>query len=603
MAILMKKKSLRLLAAAFFLLSVTPLAAAVQPTTISDLRERLQVSWAEVPKKVLAFYYGWYGNPQTSQRWVHWAEVDAAAQRIGSSTHYPALGPYDSHDPEVVAQHCRWAKAAGIDGFIVSWWRPRDFHDRGLPLLLDSAARFGLQITVYFETAPRRQHAEAVKYVEYLLEKYGQHEAWLKVNGKPVLFIYGRALGEIGLEGWLQVISAVNHSPGGGALFIGDRIARNAARIFDGIHTYNTTGECQSKSPEELNAWANVAFPQVMETAGSGRIACVTIIPGYDDSKLGRPVPRPITARHGGQTYRVQWEAALAANPDWILITSWNEWHEGSEIEPSIEHGERELRATAEYARRFKSLPPRSRASTEDAESAIAAPEMEALKRALSVRPIAVLPGADSEAFWSLLGLSSSVRRMRWAEVVDPSTFNANQFAVVLYAGGESYTPSVRKPNDVAYALRKYVHEGGTLLVCPSEPMPFHYDEGRQAVAHWRQLGLPLGIAWESPPLGQELVFVVKAKDRLPHVPERFAFPTTGDQRWRPVLPKRAREGVVVEPLVALEDRQGATQGLGMARLSVGEGRILYAWFRLLEGKEGERMLHDLWSLAVSRTD
>ena len=59
----------------------------------------------DVSKKVLTFYYPWYGNPQVSGRWFHWEGVDEESKYIASSTHYPVLGPYDSNDPEVVAQH------------------------------------------------------------------------------------------------------------------------------------------------------------------------------------------------------------------------------------------------------------------------------------------------------------------------------------------------------------------------------------------------------------------------------------------------------------------------------------------------------------------
>src|SRR5437667_9475795 len=97
-------------------------------------------------KQVLAFYYGWYGRPGPDHSWVHWSNVDETARHIANAAHYPQLGAYDSQDRSLVAQHCRWAKDAGITGFIVSWWRPGDFHDRGLPLLLDEAARTGLKI-------------------------------------------------------------------------------------------------------------------------------------------------------------------------------------------------------------------------------------------------------------------------------------------------------------------------------------------------------------------------------------------------------------------------------------------------------------------------
>ncbi len=141
----------------------------------------------------------------------------------------------------------------------------------------------------------------------------------------------------------------------------GDQISAKAAEVFDGIHTYNPTGRTQGKSVEELRAWARETYPKWVQTAGRDRIACVTVIPGYDDSKLGRPLPRPITDRHDGRTYQVLWEQAMVARPDWVLITSWNEWHEGSEIEPSVENGDRALRTTGAFAHQFIALEPGAR--------------------------------------------------------------------------------------------------------------------------------------------------------------------------------------------------------------------------------------------------
>ena len=309
---------------------------------------------SEVPKKVLTFYYGWYGRPELSGKWVHWKEVDEANKTIGSSTNFPRLGAYDSHDSELVKQHCKWAKEAGGDVFIATWWRQSDFHDEGMKLLLDTANRHGLEVTVYFEIVREDEPKNAVEDVLYLLNQYSEHPAWLKLDGKPVLFVYGRAVNQIDLTGWQQVIQSTNESCP--AIFIGDRISGEAASIFDGIHKYNITGIIAGKSAEEIRTWANEVFPEWVETAGADCISCITIIPGYDDSKIGRDDPRPITDRHEGETFRILWEAAIEANPDWVLITSWNEWHEGSEIEPSLAHGDRELKITGEFAPRFKLL-------------------------------------------------------------------------------------------------------------------------------------------------------------------------------------------------------------------------------------------------------
>ena len=314
---------------------------------------------AGAPKEILSFYYGWYGNPQTSGKWWHWKDVDEGKRTIGGSTNYPQLGPYDNHDPKIVEQHCRWAKDSGITGFIVTWWAKKDFHDDGMPLMLDTARKHGLKVTVYYETVPPRDAPKpegAVDDLLYILERYGNHPAWLKAEGMPVVFVYGRAIGQIKLDGWKQVIAKVKEKRP--VVFIGDQITEAAAEVFDGIHTYNPTGRVAGKTAAEIREWAATNFPAWVKTAGS-KIACVTIIPGYDDHKLGRKEPRPITARHNGDTYRAMWDQAMAANPDWVLVTSFNEWHEGSEIEPSVEDGDLYLRLTKQYAPRFKKQKPR----------------------------------------------------------------------------------------------------------------------------------------------------------------------------------------------------------------------------------------------------
>jgi len=321
---------------------------------------RQDVRWTKVPKQVLAFYYGWYGNPEVSKRWYHWKNVDLTCKHIDESTHFPLLGAYDSHDPRIVEDHCRRAREAGLTGFIVSWWRKGDFHDEGMPLMLDTAKRHGIKITVYYETVPGPTVEGAVADLLYIMEIYARHPAWLKVNNRPVVFIYGRALGQLKLDGWQKAIDDFTAKHPGGAVFMGDRISAETARVFDGVHTYNPTGLTKGKSLEEIRTWAKTTFPAWVKTAGPDRIACVTIIPGYDDSvQPSRKPPRPITDRHNGETYRVMWQEAIAANPDWVLITSWNEWHEGSEIEPSVELGDTALKTTKEFAPRFRALKPR----------------------------------------------------------------------------------------------------------------------------------------------------------------------------------------------------------------------------------------------------
>lgn len=307
-------------------------------------------------RQVLAFYYGWYGNPTTSGAWRHWLGVDPASEQIADATHFPALGAYDSHDPATVDRQAAQARQAPLTGFIASWWGRRSFEDRGLPLLLSTAGRYGLGVTAYYERVeggdPASRKAAAVADLDYLIGHYGADGAWLRVGGKPVVFVYGRALGALTPADWQQVLAQVRHDNPTGALFVADSQKPEFVSVFDGASTYNITGQTQHKTPLQIAAWAHAAYPAMVAAAGPGKISTVTVIPGYDDRKV-RPAPRPVTDRWGGETYRAQWREAIAAAPDWVLITSWNEWHEGSEIEPSVEYGSRALDDTATFSREF----------------------------------------------------------------------------------------------------------------------------------------------------------------------------------------------------------------------------------------------------------
>jgi hypothetical protein len=226
-----------------------------------------------------------------------------------------------------------------------------------MPLLLAVAGKHKLSVSAYYEKIAGDDTVSrimtAVGDIDYLLTHYGGDVAWLRAGGKPVLFVYGRAVHELSPADWQVVIAQVRQDNPGGVVLIADSLDPRFVSAFDGASTYNITGQTQHKSPPEIQAWAHAAFPKMVAAAGPGKISTVTIIPGYDDRNLGRPLPRPVTERWGGETYRVLWQEAIAAAPNYVLITSWNEWHEGSELEPSIEYGSLALDDTATFSQQF----------------------------------------------------------------------------------------------------------------------------------------------------------------------------------------------------------------------------------------------------------
>jgi glycoprotein endo-alpha-1,2-mannosidase len=307
-----------------------------------------------LPRQVLASYYGWWANPVTTGHWLHWQGVDLGTKHLDNSTDFPELGAYDSHDPALVARQVQLASAAGITGFVTDWWGIGDFTDQGVQLLLTAAAQRGLTVAIYYDGNDVTNRGAAAADLDYLLKQYGTNKAWLRADGKPVIFVYGRALNALPPSAWREVIAQVRHDNPGGVVLICDSFKPEYVAQFDGASTYNITDQTQHKTPAEAAAWAHVAYPEMVAGA-QGKISTVTIIPGYDDSHVGRPAPRPVTDRYGGEMYRALWQEAIAARPNWILITSWNEWHEGSELEPSVQYGSTILDMTAGFARQFLS--------------------------------------------------------------------------------------------------------------------------------------------------------------------------------------------------------------------------------------------------------
>jgi hypothetical protein len=118
-------------------------------------------------------------------------------------------------------------------------------------------------------------------------------------------------------------------------------------RRFDALHVY-TPAVFLARGRDLGQVYGTLA------TLGraAGRPFVPAVGPGFDD----RPVRRPATvvARDGAATYDRTWEAALSVDPRWVLVSTWNEWHEGSEIEPSIEHDRRFLEATRTWGERFR---------------------------------------------------------------------------------------------------------------------------------------------------------------------------------------------------------------------------------------------------------
>ncbi|HMF32059.1 MAG TPA: hypothetical protein VKK79_11620, partial [Candidatus Lokiarchaeia archaeon] len=268
------------------------------------------------------------------------------------------LGAFDSANNDTISQHIAWARNAGIDTFISSWWGPGSREDAVFAKTLHYATDNNIDFswTVYFESVQARYEGNGTAIYEdikYLCDQYASNARFLKVDGRPVIFCY--AVGADGLGAWSQARQLLN-TAGYHPFLVGDIGGIGAPSpvqlaIFDGIHVYNPDGL--------INAGGdyNSLYQQmVFSSHQGGALACYTVSPGYDDFAVcqcgaisGRNTWFDVP-RQNGDLYRQMWASATGSRADWILICTFNEWHEGTEIEPSVQFGSMFLDITSQYA-------------------------------------------------------------------------------------------------------------------------------------------------------------------------------------------------------------------------------------------------------------
>lgn len=280
------------------------------------------------PPLVLAFYYAWF---------------DENIWRPDQVADMPTA-PYASRDPQTIARQIQQARGAGIDAFVVSWWGAGNPTDDNLKMLLDQARAANFTAAVDFElTSPfYKSKEDAVNSLRNLLGTHAQHPAYLRVDGKPIIFFWREQ--KYSVDEWRAIRDAVD--PNRQSLWIAEGLDVSYLRVFDGHYLYSIGWAADVMA--ELQKW-----PRRVRAFGADKIWVATVMPGNDDTRTRRPGAY-VRDRRGGDFYRETWRAAFASYPDWIIITSWNEWVEGTMIEPSVTYGDLYLNITREFAAQFK---------------------------------------------------------------------------------------------------------------------------------------------------------------------------------------------------------------------------------------------------------
>lgn len=262
--------------------------------------------------RVTAFYYPWYGTPSPDGAYLHWSQDGHVPPNDIASSYYPALGVYSSASRMVLATQMQEVKAAGIDELAVSWWGRGSAEDQRLPAVIAAAHARGIAVAAHLEPYGGRTVATIVEDVAYLRQL-----------GITTFYVY-RAF-DFPVSDWAAAMPQLH--AGGSLLFAQTNLPGAAAKAgFDGVYTY------------DIVTYGASELGRICQEAHRVHLLCAPSVgPGFD-ARRSENDPR-VKSRRNGATYDAMWRAAIAAHADRVTITSFNEWHEGTQIEPAAPPG------------------------------------------------------------------------------------------------------------------------------------------------------------------------------------------------------------------------------------------------------------------------
>ena len=280
---------------------------------------------------VTAFFYAWYGSLAHDGAWRHWNQLGHKPSDDIASSFYPQRGAYSSRDPAVLAAQMADLRSARIGAIAVSWWGQGTWDDSSLDALFATAATAGIKIAFHMEPYQGQTATSLASDIRYLLGRYGSSAALLRISrptsgdsstaARPVFYVFGSSRFPpadlkatiAGLRGTAFDSLVMVHSPK----------AVSATRVgADGVYTYDALA-----SPD--------AFATLVGDCRTANLICSpSVAPGFDNSHAVA-TGLLFVDRSSGTRYDSMWQAAISAGAEWISVTSFNEWHEGTQIEPA----------------------------------------------------------------------------------------------------------------------------------------------------------------------------------------------------------------------------------------------------------------------------
>ncbi len=304
---------------------------------------------------ILAHYMPWYGTKDVSGRWGwHWTmnhfdpeRVRWDGQRETASHDYPLIGLYDSSDDQALECQVLLMKFAGLDGVVIDWYGTRNALDYAanqqhteklIPWLKKAGLRFAIcyedgaiEEAVKAKAIPASESlAQAKSDLQWAQGHWFGDAAYVKQNDRPVLLDFGPQY--LQREQWSALRSALPSNP---VIFGLPHLAKDHG--LDGIFGWPPVEGGKTLTAEQWTTKLNTLYAR--RSAGESVIA--TVFPEFKDiyQQAGVHESYGTIAPRLGATFAESLDLALKSGAPMVQVATWNDYGEGTMIEPTRNRG------------------------------------------------------------------------------------------------------------------------------------------------------------------------------------------------------------------------------------------------------------------------
>ena len=307
-----------------------------------------------------AHYYPWY---KAGEEIRHWNENSEYA----TVTDLPIGGIYSSTDASTISRHLNLAVQAGLDYLVINLQVSSEGLDQNdlvsVDLLFDIAAENFPELSLCFMVSCDNADSRSIdSSLNWLDKNYMSRPNYLCLESKPVLWIFitESFIGHF-FHSYTRLFDATRgyQCIAASGFCYSKYLPTHYSEFFNGWSLYSPLQIAASKKWE--NGWKSSTRDFSEDTADTP-LTVFTICPGFDDQSLTHPQRSHSrfrkVLRRGTKTFDRMQEACLnlAEQPDLVVITSFNEFHENTHIEPTENFGHQFIEATRLFSDRLKSM-------------------------------------------------------------------------------------------------------------------------------------------------------------------------------------------------------------------------------------------------------